>query len=318
MQWVECSREEMVGPYTDLWNLDCYEAKKAENQALNEYIHLVEGSFETHWLLRDGSETVATVSGVDWNAKAERKVIGAELVIRPGYEGLVLSSAIGKLEEIRESATGQAVTVWIADRMVDRQAGLESAGFKVVEDVPVTRLNLEEFEPERWADRIAKVEESGLRLVSIRELEAVGLDWVPGLYHGTREMADDIPTVHRQEAVPLDKYREMIVESSVYFYDLMFVAMDGDRIVSYTRAMPSEAMPELVHTGLSGTVRSHRRRGLVTALKAKCATTLKARGYRLLQTENTLGNPMYQINLELGFRDAFAWKLLERSAAGSA
>ena len=71
-------------------------------------------------------------------------------------------------------------------------------------------------------------------------------------------------------------------------------------------------MPGLARTGMSGTVRSHRRRGLVTALKVKTIQLLKEQGYRWLQTDNDVTNPMYQLNLDLGFKYVWSWLDYER------
>jgi hypothetical protein len=57
-----------------------------------------------------------------------------------------------------------------------------------------------------------------------------------------------------------------------------------------------------LNTGLTGVLRSHRRRGIATALKV-CAMSF-ARDYGAIEvdTDNEENNPMLQLNYQLGFR----------------
>ena len=63
----------------------------------------------------------------------------------------------------------------------------------------------------------------------------------------------------------------------------------------------SLAEPAKLYTGLTGVLRSHRRRGIATALKVTALEMAKARGVRTLETDNEENNPMYLLNVELGF-----------------
>ena len=94
----------------------------------------------------------------------------------------------------------------------------------------------------------------------------------------------------------------------IYNYDLMFAAMHNDQIIGYSRVTPSVAMPKLVSTGLSGVIRAFRRAGVVTCLKVTGINALKEMGYDWVQTENDETNPMYQLNLILGFKRIWDWE----------
>ncbi|MCD4691179.1 GNAT family N-acetyltransferase, partial [bacterium] len=67
------------------------------------------------------------------------------------------------------------------------------------------------------------------------------------------------------------------------------------------------ADPTKLHTGLTGTVRSHRRRGIATALKVAAIDLAKKRGVATIETDNEENNPMYALNVELGFEPQPAW-----------
>jgi GNAT superfamily N-acetyltransferase len=60
-------------------------------------------------------------------------------------------------------------------------------------------------------------------------------------------------------------------------------------------------------TGLTGVVRSHRRRGIATALKLRTIAYAQQRGARTIEAGNEEHSPMYQLNLRLGFCPRPAW-----------
>ena len=61
-------------------------------------------------------------------------------------------------------------------------------------------------------------------------------------------------------------------------------------------------MPELLEQGITGVRRAYRRMGLATALKLRTLDYAKAHGAKFIRTDNEENNPMYQLNLDLGFR----------------
>jgi len=54
-------------------------------------------------------------------------------------------------------------------------------------------------------------------------------------------------------------------------------------------------------------LRSHRRRGLATALKVHAITWAQSLGAKTIATDNEQNNPMYQLNVRLGFKAQFYW-----------
>jgi GNAT superfamily N-acetyltransferase len=81
-----------------------------------------------------------------------------------------------------------------------------------------------------------------------------------------------------------------------------FVALDGDAVVGYAALYAVPASPGRLEHGLTAVLRSHRGRGIATALKQAQIAWAAAHGYRELVTSTHQGNaPMRAVNLKLGY-----------------
>ena len=86
-----------------------------------------------------------------------------------------------------------------------------------------------------------------------------------------------------------------------------FVAVDGDLVVGCTELVVPPGDPDALRVGYTGVLRSHRRRGIAMALKLRAVQYARSVGANSIQTDNAESNPMYQINLRLGFVPQPAW-----------
>ena len=83
--------------------------------------------------------------------------------------------------------------------------------------------------------------------------------------------------------------------------------LDSGDYVGITMLGLDLALPEKMHTWLTGVVRTHRRKGIATALKDKAIELAKSRGAKRIDTGNEENNPMYDLNMQLGFKPKPAW-----------
>jgi hypothetical protein len=310
-------------PYSALWNLEYPQDRRNPEEIGAGFANLKAGAFEENWVLEDDRAAVAVVSATDWEGKGEG--ITADVIMHPGHEAELFPIARARAEGAAGRAGVSRLNTWVSDGMDRRIELLQAAGYKNVQTVPVTRLDLEPFDPAPFIERVPWLGEAldgphasngGLRLTTMAELEAEGVDWVPGLYAATQEMIEDMPNPHPPQQMPIEQYRSMVRDPKNFDFEWMIAVMDGDRIVAYTRAAPSKSMPELARTGVTGTVRTHRRQGLATAVKVVAIMRLKEAGFKLLQTDNDETNPMYQLNLQLGFTDRWKWMHWEKGLGG--
>jgi GNAT superfamily N-acetyltransferase len=112
--------------------------------------------------------------------------------------------------------------------------------------------------------------------------------------------------------VPFEKWRKDIIEDPMFLPDAYFVALDGAEYVGMSNLWDDRASDHL-NTGLTGVKRSHRRRGIATALKVRAIAYAKANGHPLIKTGNEVGNrPMLSINQRLGFVRQPDWITLKK------
>lgn len=315
MTFKALPRSELYSAYAELWNLENPDDRRSAAEISANYTAMPAGTFEEHWVGECEGRSTVVVSSFDRQGKQPPDNVEADVIVHPEFEEGAPPAALDLVDRIFERSGAKSVSVWSSDRRVERNKLLRERGFKVIQTVPVTRLEISSFTVDPFEAKLRSVREQGIRLTTVATLEEEGCEWTKPLYDATWEMVQDMPQTQEPYQPPLDQYTQMLKDRTTYVKSLMFVAVDGDRIVAYSRATPAESMPELVRTGLSGTVRSHRRRGLVTALKVTAIQELRRQGFKLLQTDNDQTNPMYHLNLELGFRDVWHWMQFERKAA---
>ena len=103
----------------------------------------------------------------------------------------------------------------------------------------------------------------------------------------------------RQPFEQFMKFQKLFEEKR---YGIGIVAVDGDKYVGSTdiHVFP-KSDPHKAWTGSLGVLREYRRQGIATALKVKAFDKLKEKGIKQVRTDNEENNPMYKINVNLGF-----------------
>ena len=231
-----------------------------------------------------------------WTHKEGRFVLD----LRPRIASESFATLIqASLERTRELEADQ-VMIWMRNDSWQLPF-YQDAGFQNIEKIPVSKLILDQFDPDTFETNQEKLEREGIRFTSAAELEAEGKDWRPELYEAAWEMAQDIPTPYPPTRESYEAFLKMM-NSVNHHREYMWFAMEGDRIVGYSRLFPMQADARYWKTGMSGVVRSHRRRGIVSVLKKIGAARAKADGAYSIGTENHTDNPMLEINLRMGFR----------------
>jgi mycothiol synthase len=199
----------------------------------------------------------------------------------------------------RDHGIRKLVSYATTDDFEGAKAMLQLFGFKEVE-----REQTSVQEP-------AAVDRSALPRLR-HDLQASGIEILPfsiidslesrhRLHEAANEMEDDVPSVFEWELPSFPMFEARWFGLPISLPDAIFVAREGARIVgisSLERRQDGD-----MDVGLTGTARTHRRRGIARVLKLMATEYAAAHGVARVHTGNAIVNQgMLSLNQSLGFR----------------
>ncbi|MBS1726829.1 MAG: GNAT family N-acetyltransferase [Armatimonadetes bacterium] len=129
-------------------------------------------------------------------------------------------------------------------------------------------------------------------------------DGVRRLWRCEMDIAADLPLPFPFVETPFEKFQESILQPHVDLASKFLMFEDGE-VKGLTQLFTNEVDPKVAVTGLTGTRREFRRQKVATRLKQHSISWAKERGVEQIFTDNEENNPMFQLNLQLGFRRVF-------------
>ena len=178
---------------------------------------------------------------------------------------------------------------------------LKTRGFDQAMRMPRSRLDVAAFDPAPFAAKMQRVRAAGMELHNMAHHMAHTPDWLRRWYDVQNELMQDVP--YHDEFTPptFETFQNRIDGHPRIFPEALIVAQDGDRWVGMSGLWLNQGNPQKLETGLTGVVRSHRRMGIATAMKVTAICFAQEKGITEIDTDNEENNPMYQINVQLGF-----------------
>ena len=185
---------------------------------------------------------------------------------------------------------------------------LEKRGFRQVMRYPRSLLQVADFDPQPYAALLEMVQASGIELITVVELRNSDPEWLQHFYDLTElQIMPDVPLPDPYTPPSLAKFEERFIQHPNFAPEMLFIARDGEQWVGMSGLHKPDVYKGLLHTGLTGVLASHRRRGIATALKVTAITHAQALGAARIETDNEEKNPMYYLNMQLGFEPQPAW-----------
>ena len=227
--------------------------------------------------------------------------------VRPDRQGSGLGSAL--FDALVEAAEGHAPKILSSFTREDHgvaRAFLERRGFRVSMKEQDSELDLKAWDASRFADVSEKVRAQGIEIAPVSELAERGVDWRRKSWELHGEIIPDVPDDDVLTNEPFEEFDKSF-EHPDFIPEGYFVALDGDRWVGMSSVWSRRNKPGELYTRLTGVVRSHRRRGIATALKVRAHEFARSVGAEKIVTDNEENNPMYDLNVQLGFRPTKAW-----------
>ena len=133
------------------------------------------------------------------------------------------------------------------------------------------------------------------------ELVDLAPEHLAGVYAVAVDATPDMALDAEIEAAPYERWLAELSGRTIH------VALEGGRVVGYATLVPLGARPDVLEHELTGVLRSHRRRGIATALKRQQLAWAAGARYRQLVTYTQEGNEaMRSLNLALGYRERLA------------
>ena len=160
------------------------------------------------------------------------------------------------------------------------------------------------------ARRIAACKEDGNDLVIV----------VSAMGHTTDELTAKARAIssnppQREMDMPLATGEQVsiaLLSMALHALGVPAISMTGAQVGIVTesahgRARILDVRTDRLWVGLTGVLRSHRRRGIALALKLLTFKYAQAQGVRYIETGNEENNPMYDLNVMLGFTPKPQW-----------
>lgn len=248
-------------------------------------------AMESNWSYRPGKYNVS----IDIHAEFESEGIWAQM-----YQAL--TTPLFQRDPAPVLLTSDA-----REDKPDQIRFLTERGFAWVMRFPKSRLHVDEFNFAPYAGLIERVEASGIAIRSVAELMQSDADWQRKLYDLDWAGTQDEPSSEPPTQLSFEEYTQLFYLAPRFLPEANFIALDGDEYVGLSALEKNLAQPGHLDTGFTCVLRSHRRRNIATALKLKAIAFAKGYGAKTIDTGNEENNPMFQINLKLGFQPMPAW-----------
>jgi GNAT superfamily N-acetyltransferase len=188
---------------------------------------------------------------------------------------------------------------------------LTKRGHKKIQQEQDSKLLIEEFDFDRFEPAIARAEQQGIEIIAAPELERRIPDWKRVMWNLEFEFMKDSPLPDEARQRPFEAYSKWF-DAPMFRPDAYFVAMHEGKVIGMSELWQRGGQPHKLMTGMTGVVREYRRRGIATALKTTGIRYARDHGYTAIQTINAEGNPMYDLNIALGYKPMPAWWWLRR------
>ncbi|MFT5196102.1 MAG: mycothiol synthase [Candidatus Promineifilaceae bacterium] len=186
--------------------------------------------------------------------------------------------------------------------------------FKKIMRYPLSALKVASFDAAHFKDKVAQAAASGITVsqmppswhLSPKQQKFIHeLDW---------QLMLDVPHHEAREKKSLELFLADEVFHPNAFPESYFIAWDNNQnnqAVGMTCFVKRGGKVEAISTAITGVMRSHRRKGIATALKTASIEFAKTVGCQTVITNNEENNPMYLINQQLGFEARPAWLDME-------
>lgn len=236
-----------------------------------------------------------------------------QLSVLPDFRGRGIGAAFYEL--VLQELADRKPTLLTTETRENQEAALRflaRLNFETVMRAPVSYLDLTRFDPNPFVHYADRAKAQGIVIRPLSELSAEDPEWKRKYWELDWEIMQDVPAPDPPTRIPLEEYEPRFFGHPHFLPEGQFIALEGAQWVGMSGLWRPEAEPHKLVTGLTGVRRGHRRRGIAMAMKLAAIDFARGCGVTQIETDNEEGNPMFQINLRLGFEPAPALLIMEK------
>ncbi len=208
---------------------------------------------------------------------------------------------------LQAECTLKVLTAGTREDKTDALRFLANRGFVQTIREPMSELDVSSFDAAPFGAKQDQVRAHGISIHSLQELAEECADWQERYWKLDLAISPDVPSPEPFTPRPLDEWIKSRCESPDFDTATRWIARQGEEWVGISELWITEASTDKAFTGLTGVTRQARRKGVATALKLQAIQYARDHGFRTIVTDNEENNPMYQINMALGFTPLPAW-----------
>ena len=232
--------------------------------------------------------------------------------VHPDYQNGRVSSLMQNylLSRIEENQPTVIVSEPIENERYLTQL-LEDSNFELKMRFPRSQLNVKTFDATDYDDLRIQLLYQGIEFITLSDVIKMDSNWQRNVWRMFTIIDQDVPYPDPQESIPFEAYAKYY-EGDLFRPDSWAIALDSTQEgeqryvgMSVVNIMPTR--PDTLYAGITGVVPSHRRRKIATILKVCCAKYAQKHDFTYIYTDNEENNPMYDLNLQLGFDPLPAW-----------
>jgi len=239
---------------------------------------------------------------------------GFSIAVRPDQQGKGIGSAIyRRMMTTLEGRPLLRLTTGTSEDNDDAVRFLERFGFRQVQRDPIALLDLGAFDAAPFSGIWERMARQRIQILPLNRAAVFFPDWQRRIWELDWALIQDLKSFKNQARKPFEQFQRTVLGRRYFNPASWFVALDGAQWVGICRLMDMKNEPHTLYHGLTGVVRSHRRRGIATALKISAIEYAWQSGARFLETETEEASPIHALNLRLGYIPQPAWLRFEKT-----
>ncbi len=179
---------------------------------------------------------------------------------------------------------------------------LQKRDFQLKMREPLSQLHVESFDSTPFQPKAEQIHSHGFEIKTLAELQSQFTDWAERYYRLDTAAMADVPSTDPFVPPSFEQFARSHLKEPDFDPNSFWIAVKDQEWLGLTSLWLTSADPEKAYTGLTGVLQPARRMGVATALKLRALDFARAKKVKIVQTDNEENNPMFQINLALGFK----------------